>query len=350
MDWPWADRSFVDWLWVQVRTGFRRQHVYPIPDVDQPGCEAGVVSTRHWLDWRQANSVTVFGIEFMRGVAAVLAERGITPVDEWVEQSWHTRAGSPTRHQSFMDPYGEANVAALVNKIAYPVDSVTFHQIIMDVVPQVLESFPMELSKTVGKPGQHMIAPYLWTIDLKTPRIPSTFKTRNHLREIVFTSPHYYCGYTVAQGHIPVYRTSAQWPLDAKFDLVPLTYDQNPKTPVRRSDIPQVANEALSTVSRISERLGFTVGPASAGRWVKDGGNANRYVVSAHVENDLPIDELVRRARPFGHLATVVAGQPGIPQRNGRHDIVRFAARPGFAGAVSESPDDGRLVLTVEST
>lgn len=335
---------------MQVRTGFRREHVYLIPEVDQPGCKAGVVSTRHWLDWRRANAVTVFGVEFMRRVAVVLAERGVTPVDAWVEQSWHTRAGSPTRHQSFMDPYGEANVAALVNKVTYPAESVTFHQIITDVVPQVLESFPMDLSKTVGKPGEHMIAPYLWTIDLKTPRIPSTFNTRNDLREIVFTSPHYYCGYTEAQGHIPVYRTSAQWPLDPDFDLVPLTYDRDPKKPVRRSDIPQVASDVLSTASRIAEHLGFIVGPVWAGRWVKDAGEADRYIVTAHVENDLPIEELVRRARPFGHLATVVAGQPGVLQRrNGRHDIVRFAARPGFAAAVSESPDDGRLALTVEA-
>ena len=338
-------------MWVQLRTGFRRQHAYQIPEVGEPGCADGVVSTRHWLDWRQANSVNVFGVEFMRRVAGVLAADGVTPVDAWVEQSWHTRAGSPTRHQSFMDPHGEANVAALVNKVTYPVDSLTFHQLVTDVVPQVLQSFPTDLSETVGKPGEHMIAPYLWTIDLRTPRIPSTFKTRNDLREIVFTSPHYYCGYTAAQGHIPVYRASAQWPLDPNFDLAPLTYDRNPKKPVRRSDIPQVASDVLSTASRIAERLGFVVGPASAGRWVKDTGEADRYIVTAHVENDLPIDELVRRARPFGHLATVVAGQPGIPQRqNGRHDIVRFAARPGFAAAASESPDDGRLVLTVEST
>lgn len=70
-------------MWVQLRTGFRRQHAYQIPEVGEPGCADGVVSTRHWLDWRQANSVNVFGVEFMRRVAGVLAADGVTPVDAW---------------------------------------------------------------------------------------------------------------------------------------------------------------------------------------------------------------------------------------------------------------------------
>lgn len=148
----------------------------------------------------------------MRRVATVLAQRGVTPVHDRIDQSWHTRAGSPTKHRSFMDPYGTENCAALVNKIVYPASSLTFHQVITDVVPRVIESVPMDLSRTTGKPGRHMIAPYLWTVDLATPRTQSTFTYHPDLREIVFTSPHYYFGYVHARGSGLL--SSRHWPLD----------------------------------------------------------------------------------------------------------------------------------------
>lgn len=340
----------MDWMWVQLRTGFRRQHAYQIPEVGEPGCADGVVSTRHWLDWRQANSVNVFGVEFMRRVSGVLAANGVTPVDAWVEQSWHTRAGSPTRHQSFMDPHGEANVAALVNKVTYPVDSLTFHQLVTDVVPQVLQSFPMDLSKTVGKPGEHMIAPYLWTIDLRTPQIPSTFKTRNDLREIVFTSPHYYCGYTAAR--LPVNLTSRHWPLKPQDELEPVISNFDPTRKPKRAEVAAAAKSVVDAVSTLSEHLGIHVCPAEGGEWQESTPTTRRFVVKAPVQLVVSSDELYERAQPYwGRIYVWKENrEPAAAHIHRRLHLAQFNGYPGFRAWITDPDADGRFVLTVEST
>ena len=214
MNLPWAKRSFLEWTWVQLRTGLRQHLAYPIPDLDHPGRRSSVVSTRHWLNRQQAAAVRTFGIEFGRAIAAFAAEQGATPINNWIDQRWRTHAGQPNRHLTFMDPRGVDNCAELVSKIIYPADALTFHQIIKTIVPKVIERLPLELTQTVGKPGQHLISPYQWTIDLKTPYVPGSSKSYNHLREVVVMSPYYYCGYTEANAYLPVDKRSEQMPLN----------------------------------------------------------------------------------------------------------------------------------------
>lgn len=338
-------------MWVQLRTGFRQQHTYVIPDVAQPGCRAGMVSTRHWLDWRQANSVIVFGIEFMREVARVLAEGGTTPADAWIEQSWHTRAGSPTRHQSVMDPYGEANCAALVNKLTYPVNSLTFHQLLNDVVPQVLKTLPMDLSKTVGKPGEHIIAPYMWTIDLKKPQIPSTFKYRDNLREIVFTSPHYYCGYTAASTG-PASFSSRSWPLNPADERLPIVYDANPASLPKRSDVPAQADRIVDTIRNWGHTLGFTVGPTETGSWnAPTGGKSVKYIVDAPVNVDVSLVEFLQRAQKLADIVHPLISEQAArekPEKYG-YDHVRFSTPPGFFAKFTAPDKNGQPRLRVET-
>jgi hypothetical protein len=334
---------------VQLRTGLQQRYVYPIPDVDQPGCEAGTVSTRRWLNWRQANAATVFGIEFMRAMADVLTDGGVTPTNSWIEQSWHKGAGSPNRHQSVMDPRGEDNCAALVNAITYPAAAVTLHQIITDVVPQVITSSSLDMTNAVGKPGQHVIAPYLWTVELATPTAPTTGKAHDDLRQIVVTSPHYYCGYATAR--VPSPFGTRHWPIDPDSQREPLIYDVDPAKTIPRADVPKAAVSVVDAVRTWGEYLGFRVQPVNSGEWRESTSATAKYTIHAPVEILVDSDELFRRAQPYWGRITVARGsrEPSAPHIHRRLHLAQFNGYSGFRVWITDPDADGRFVLTVES-
>ena len=53
---------------------------------DVPGCEAGTVSRRHWLNWRQANAVSAFGVLWAGELISALGTQNIVPVDSWLSR------------------------------------------------------------------------------------------------------------------------------------------------------------------------------------------------------------------------------------------------------------------------
>ena len=106
----WAEYSMSEWLRAQLVAGLRRGPEYPIPPIDHPGCANGTVSRRHWLTWQQANSVSVFEIQLLRDIVAILARAGIEPVNSWLTQQTHTAAigGHKALLEATGDPNGDA--------------------------------------------------------------------------------------------------------------------------------------------------------------------------------------------------------------------------------------------------
>lgn len=343
-----SGEPLLDWAWVQLRTGFRRRAAYPIPKVSGPGCRAGTVSTRRWFDWRQANSVAVFGIQFMRAFAQVAAEDGLTPTHDWMAQRWHKSVSKPNKSLSFMDPRGVDNAVGLINTIEYPVvDHLTLHYVVKVAVPKVIQTLPMAMTQAVDRLG-HLIDPFTWEIDVRAPRDVKTFQPRNDILEVVLTSPHYYCGYDRAR--TPSHFGSRNWPLAVADELEPIVFDTDPFRVPRRSGVPQAVDEIVAAVRMWGGHLGFGVGP-SEGEWVENPATGNaRFVVTAPVALSASAEEIARRAEPYRGRITVRAASRGVPYSRRRLPLMDFDyGWPRFSTEITDPVTDGEYVLTVKS-
>ncbi|MGY1896285.1 hypothetical protein [Nocardia gipuzkoensis] len=305
------------------------------------------MSTRQWLDWHRANAVTVFGVEFLRAVARELAADGIAPVNDWVEQSWHTRAGWPMQTRGFMDPTGEPNCAGLVSKLIYPSKGVPADYVTGDILPRVLENFRTERLHVVGRPGQGEPGQHM--IELKRRWVASTARYRNDQREIVLTSPYYYCGYMTAQ--VPSTFGSRHWPLDPAAEREPVVTRTGRLRKLKHDEVPAAADAVLADVRGWGEWLGFTVGSSHpGGRWRTGEEGYDRYTLTAPVTFAVDAEELFRRAQPYVGTLTVKKGsrEPAGPHIHGRTALIHFRGHPELLVRITDPDADGKFVLTID--
>lgn len=305
------------------------------------------MSTRRWLDWRQANAVTVFGVQLMRRVAAELAAgNGVEPVHDWLEQSWHTRSAWPNRLETFMDPHGDQNCVVLVNRITYPARG-TSDRLLDDVAPRVLEMLPFDMSLTNDERDEQMITPYRWKIAQGYPYDTASGKHRHDLREIAFTSPSYYCGYREAP--VPSPFGTRHWPLNPDDEREPIVQDADPFRRIKQAEVPAVADDIVARVRAWGEYLGFVVGPDVVAGY-RDENGTDWWAVNAPVSVVETPEEVARRAKPYVGRVAVRPGprEPRAPHIRGRTHFIVFHQEPQpFRVWITDPDADGKFVLTV---
>ena len=337
-----------DWAIVQLRTGFRQRSKVVVPPVELPGCAGGTVSTRHWLNWRQANSVTAFGIQFLRTAATLVEQKGAVPLGSWIEQSWSGRAGAPNRKQSFMDPHGDLNCAVLISSVSYRPSDLTREDFFGRVLPAVVAAMPYEMKLDVDPRGEYVVHPYQSMIELGPVWHVPTSRYLDDRHAITLTSPYYYCGYRTARA--PVAMESWHWPLDPAQEHEPLIDPRPPRGTLKRGDLPRHTEAVLKDMRSWGERLGFIVGPETFRGWSTDGNGFRRYKLTAPVELLVDPEELYRRAQPYRGRVNVNSGSRVSKAAHIRSSakLISFGGYSEMLVGITDPDADGKFVLTID--
>lgn len=337
MSTPWGEFGLGEWLWAQVRnTATAKPRIStPVPQVELPGCEAGEVSWWHWLNWRQANSITAFSVQLTRDIVAALAYEGITPLETWLRHDTHTLVAGGGHKRTF-DATGDRNGVCVESLVRIQKGSIRGYQFDTSVLPVVYDRYP--ISETGPPMGTNWLpGPYGFRAAIMQANSNDPYDT------LRVASPEYVCRYR----GVGVYpgRYLRHWPLDPADELEPLIYPEKPRSP--RGDIPAVAEYTLAEVIRWSSYLGCRIGdPTSGWSHTQDG---KSYVITAPVVLTASEAEVQRRALPHTAVSALVPGasrEPAVSYRD-RSPLVTFHIFNGLRAYISDAEVPGEFVLKV---
>ncbi|MFD4456961.1 hypothetical protein [Nocardia sp. NPDC058480] len=342
---PWGDFGVDEWLWTQIRNP-RPSLVTPVPVVDLPGCAAGEVSSRRWLNWRQANAVSAFAVGLTREIVTALGQEGITPTETWLHQE--ARAISWGGRRRMCDPHGDYNGFTVVTSVKFPKYSLSSYKLDSIIVPPIYTRYPISETCT-GHIDSSIPGPYGFRTGVGFPLHGKRYDL------LCIGSAGYYYRYR-GSGAYPG-RYIGNWPLDPADEREPLVYPDKPRTtmPARRH-IPAIAEYTLAEVTRWSEFLGCQLGDATAG-WQLDFRDEptvkgyETYVISAPVTLTLTEAEIGQRALPHTAVSAPLNGVSREP-RPGSHrrlPLVTFTVFNGLRADINDRDTPGQFVLTVAS-
>lgn len=332
---PWGEFGFVEWLGAQIHcTATAKPRIpTPVPQVDLPGCAAGEVSWRRWLNWRQANSVTAFSVQLTRDIVAALALEGITPIETWLRHDTYAVAAGSGRKRTF-DAYGDKNGVYAESVVRMPKDGIGIHQFDTSVLPEVYDRYPVS---GVGPPmgANWLPGPYGFRAAVTRGDQDDNYDT---LRVV---SPSYICRYR----GVDVYpgRYLRHWPLDPADEREPLIYPDKPRSPNR--NIPGVAEYTLAQVTRWSFYLGCRIGDPMAISGTKSDG----LVIAAPVVLTVSEAEVQRRALPHTAVSALTPGASREPSGSYRDrlPLVTFHIFNGLRAYINDPEVPGEYMLTI---
>lgn len=350
MSWPWGRYGPSEWLWAQVLGGFRKGPVAMVPAIDQPYCQNGTVSRRYWLNWKQANAVTIFEIQLIREIVAMLADDGIHPVQSWLTQEM--RLAPCGGRKRLLDSTGTANAGYLMSAIALPRDS---------------QARPRQLIDRIAATGRYPMAPCPWKFSTTTPTGPYGFSL-GHLEARYFhshrldpdlsylavVSPLYYCRYHRTEW--PGTVSSRRWPLDPAAEREPIVGSapagRNLPT---REEIPAAAEHALTIITEWGAFLGFDIGPATS-HWQRESGTyseRDEYTMTAPVTLTASMDTIRQRAEPYSAVSVtkLTDSERHDRPRHRRSSLIKFHSGHGFSGSaeIDDPNNDGRYQLVLST-
>lgn len=338
---PWNEYGCLEWSWAQLRSGFRDGLAEPVPVVDLPGCANGSVSRRWWLTWQQANSVSAFGVLFVREIVAELADEGISPVSSWLEQA--SGVSSCGGRKRLLASNADANGVYLSSAVTVPRTAVDSRLLSRQILPKVCAAYPVAELHPQWR-SHYLAGPYGSRISLQGPQPRYTTRqedTEADTVKIAVTSATYFSRYLEAGHDWPGSVGSRHWPLDPTQERAPIVYDGRPgRSRVPRDAVPAAAQRTLAEVRDWGAFLGFTVGPATDGRWLPGEGRSGDtgyegYQVTASVVLDVSQERIWERAQPYIGLVSVSKGD-----RQGLA-LVDIHVRDGLMAAIEDSGGGG---------
>ncbi|OHV04668.1 hypothetical protein [Mycobacterium talmoniae] len=349
---PWGDINQIEWLWAQLRAGFRDGLRQPVPVVDLAGCENGWVSRRRWFTWRQANAVSAFGVLFIRDIVAALAAEDIAAAEPWLTQSTGTmQCGGQHR---FLSSTGAMNGAYLTSRVAVPRGAVDSSDFYRRILPKVCQPYPVYELHPVWR-GRYQAGPYGSRISVQLPGRQHAPNRDSATVDIVMTSPTYY--HRFYDTDWPGTVGGRRWPLDPAAERVPIVYDAQPrKRPYRRDEVPDAAERTLAGVKEWGDYLGFRVGPATAEwriGWDRHGHptppDYETYVVAAPVTLTATPEQLWERAQLYSNIRVVTGERPAVPEGHVRDALMSVGIHDGLRARITDPNADRRFELTINS-
>ena len=325
---PWGEYGVGEWLRTQVRNtaSSRRRVSVPVPPVELPGCAGGVVSSRHWLNWRQANAVVAFSVQLTREIVDALAVEGVTPIESWMRVVYDDVIVGGGRKSAF-SAYGDRNGSCVDSRLRIPKGSIGSGVFERAVLPTVYRRHPIA-SVSGTAPSAWLPGPYGFRAGIVGgQRASEEFDT------VRVVSPGYFRRYR-PNGTFPG-RDLSHWPLDPADEREPLIYPEKPRRlPPRRREIPAIAEYTMTEALRWGEYLGFRFGPVQSAQ--VDGED----VLTAPA--GLTVDEAEAKRRTLPHTAVAWSGGAGFVPR----ELVSFRIFNGLSARI-ECDDDGACALTV---
>lgn len=348
----WGEFGFGEWLWAQIHnaaTTKPRVRV-PVPPVKLPGCAAGEVSWRRWLNWQQANSITAFSVQLTREIVVALAHEGIVPIETWLRHNTHTLAVGGG-HKRMSHAYGDPNGVYVESLVRIPIGSLGGYQFDGKILPSVYCRYPIfDYGGTT--PANWLPGPYGFRAAVTRVNQEDPYDT---LRVV---SPGYCCRYRRVGGYPGRYLN--HWPLDAAEEREPLTYPNEPwpNTPqghtFPRADVPAIAEYTLAEVIRWSAYLGCRIGDTTSG-WIRNRDSRSRsdgdtFVITAPVVLTVTEAEIEQRALPHTAVSTrqvpSASHEPTATYRN-RSSLVTFRIFNGLAADISDLNTPGEFNLKI---
>ncbi|MGY0501641.1 hypothetical protein ACWZHB_24400 [Nocardia sp. FBN12] len=314
--------------------------------VDLPGFAAGEVSSRRWLDWRQANAINAFAVRLTREIVAALGQEGITPLETWLHRE--VRRTSVGGRSRIIDPRTDANGFAILTSVKFPKYSIFSGRLDGRIVPAIYAQYPISATTTASV-NSSIPGPYGFRTGVRFPLNGERYDT------LQIGSPSYFHRYRES----PAYpgRYIGNWPLDPAAEREPLVYPDKPRhTMPARRHVPAIAEYTLAEVTRWSEYLGYRLGDATSG-WHLDWNESTvkgyeTYVLSAPVTLTVTEAEIGRRALPYTAVSAKLNGVSREPQpwHRQRSPLITFNIFNGLRADINDPDTPGQFVLTVKSS
>lgn len=317
-----------------------------VPAIDLPYCENGTVSRRYWLNWKQANAVTIFEIQLIREIVAMLADDGIHPVQSWLTQEM--RLAPCGGRKRLLDSTGTANAGYLMSALALPRDS---------------QARPRQLIDRIAATGRYPMAPCPWKFSTTTPTGPYGFSLghleagyfHSHrldpdLSYLAVVSPLYYCRYHRTEW--PGTVSSRRWPLDPAAEREPIvgSAPRSTHNPTRE-EISAAAEPSLAAIKDWGAFLGFHIGPATS-HWQRESEkylDFDRYTLTAPVTLTASMDTIRQRAEPYSavYVTKLTDSERHDRPRHRQPSLIDFHSGyefPGYA-EIDDPNNDGQYQL-----
>lgn len=335
---PWTDYSMAEWVWAQLRAGFQRGPVSQVPVVDHPDCANGTVSRRRWFTWQQANAVTIFEIELLRDIVAVLARDGIEPVNSWITQ--HTRASAIGGHRAFLDASGTANGVYLTSYIGLARGTLDLDYLHQHVVPTLATKYPFTPSQARRSFNLHT-GPYGFGLGVRAPE-QRVSNIEQNLDRLVITSPTYYCRYYSYHGQWPGTSNSSRWPLAPADERTPILYPKtNHRNGFTRNTVENAAPAAIAKITDWAAFLGIDIGELSTPNW-QSTPDGDRYLITAPVTFNNDLDTMWQLAQPYTQLD--IARTPATTHRL-KQPLVRIHTHSPVFGEITDHNGTHQLAI-----
>lgn len=326
-----------EWLRAQLVAGLRRGPEYPIPPIDHPGCANGTVSRRHWLTWQQANSVSVFEIQLLRDIVAILARAGIEPVNSWLTQQTHTAAIGG--HKALLEATGDPNGAYLTSYITLARGAIDNKYLAQRVVPALATQYPFIPIRPLW-PRDLETGPYDFRLGIREHQ-PRLDDIEPHHARLVITSPIYYCRYYSARW--PGTVGDRNWPLAPADERTPIVYPNKPHLDgLTRQGVEDARATAVATITDWTTFLDIELGEFTTPVW-QDVPDGQRYLITAPAALNNDLDTLWHRAQPYSELDII--RDPAAARRLKRPVITIHTHSP-LQGEITDSDGDYQLSIT----
>ncbi|WP_157896305.1 hypothetical protein [Mycobacteroides chelonae] len=341
----WGEYGFGEWLWTQVRNP-NPKLIVPIPLMNMPGCASGKVSSRQWLSWQQANSVTAFSVQLTREIVEGLSLEGTQPTETFLRMK-QVQAALGGGHQRRLDAYGDKNGFYVTTSVKMSRGGVNRFHLEEVTLPRIYDRYPIsdvdDATSTNWMPGPYGFRCGVERLDQADPY--------DTLRVV---SPRYFGRYHRV-GAYPG-RNINHWPLRPADEREPLIY---PEEPVRRTlprkEVPAIAEQTLIEVARWSEYLGCQIGDTTSG-WHLDWNVATvrgyeTYVITAPIALIATEAEIAERALPHTAVSALLNGAPrGSDRHRARPPLVTFNIFNGLRANISDVENSGQFALTISSS